>query len=196
LTIHFSAYIATSLDGFIARSNGDLDWLFNATTSTDDHGYAEYMNGIDTIVMGRNTYQTVLGFGEWPYPEKRVVVLSTTLSADAIPSHLQDKLLLHTGACCRQLLKSLTEHGCEQCVCGWRQRDSIFSGGPAAGSDNRDHHPDSDRQRHSPCSAIPDMTFDLPTTRPPHLTVVLSKPPIRSATDRPGTAIARLPLRN
>jgi len=65
LTIHFSAYIATSLDGFIARSNGDLDWLFNATTSTDDHGYAEYMNGIDTIVMGRNTYQTVLGFGEW-----------------------------------------------------------------------------------------------------------------------------------
>jgi len=97
LTIHFSAYIATSLDGFIARSNGDLDWLFNATTSTDDHGYAEYMNGIDTIVMGRNTYQTVLGFGEWPYPEKRVVVLSTTLSADAIPSHLQDKLLLHPG---------------------------------------------------------------------------------------------------
>ncbi|WP_050461969.1 dihydrofolate reductase family protein [Herbaspirillum autotrophicum] len=111
MTIHFSAYIATSLDGFIARSNGDLDWLFNATTSTDDHGYAEYMNGIDTIVMGRNTYQTVLGFGEWPYPEKRVVVLSTTLSADAIPSHLQDKLLLHPGPL-PQLLKSLTEHGC------------------------------------------------------------------------------------
>ena len=111
MSIHFSAYIATSLDGFIARSNGDLDWLFNATTSTDDHGYAEYMNGIDTIVMGRNTYQTVLGFGEWPYPEKRVVVLSTTLSAGDIPPHLQDKLLLHPGPL-PQLVKSLTELGC------------------------------------------------------------------------------------
>lgn len=110
--MHFSAYIATSLDGFIARSNGDLDWLFNATTSTDDHGYADYMSGIDTIVMGRNTYETVLGFDEWPYPEKRVVVLSTTLSANAIPEHLRDKLLHHPGPL-PLLIQSLADSGCK-----------------------------------------------------------------------------------
>ncbi|MBM3107937.1 dihydrofolate reductase [Pseudomonas sp. P66] len=81
MTLKASVYIATSLDGFIARESGELDWLMVATTSSDDHGYAAYMASVDTLVMGRNTYEKVLTFGEWPYPHKRVVVLSSTLGA-------------------------------------------------------------------------------------------------------------------
>jgi len=50
-----SVYIAASLDGFIARRNGDLDWLC-AGDGGEDYGYAEFISGIDHIVMGRNTY--------------------------------------------------------------------------------------------------------------------------------------------
>jgi dihydrofolate reductase len=63
-------YIAASIDGFIARPDGSLDWL-NALPNPDqtDHGYAEFLAGIGTIVMGRKTYQEILGFGvDWPYP--------------------------------------------------------------------------------------------------------------------------------
>ncbi|MBM3111386.1 dihydrofolate reductase family protein [Pseudomonas arcuscaelestis] len=81
MTLKASVYIATSLDGFIARESGELDWLMVATTSSDDHGYAAYMASVDTLVMGRNTYEKDLTFGEWPYPHKRVVVLSSTLGA-------------------------------------------------------------------------------------------------------------------
>ncbi|QBF28506.1 dihydrofolate reductase [Pseudomonas tructae] len=81
MTLKASVYIATSLDGFIARESGELDWLMVATSSSDDHGYAAYMATIDTLVMGRNTFEKILTFGEWPYPHKRVVVLSSTLGA-------------------------------------------------------------------------------------------------------------------
>jgi dihydrofolate reductase len=75
MTIRVSVYIATSLDGFIARRNGDIDWLTGGE-GTEDYGYAEFMSGVDMIVMGRNTYEKVLTFGGWPY-EKKVVVLSS-----------------------------------------------------------------------------------------------------------------------
>ncbi|MDD1016992.1 dihydrofolate reductase family protein [Pseudomonas rubra] len=81
MTLKASVYIATSLDGFIARESGELDWLMVATSSSDDHGYAAYMATIDTLVMGRNTFEKILTFGEWSYPHKRVVVLSSTLGA-------------------------------------------------------------------------------------------------------------------
>lgn len=69
-----TVYIATSLDGFIARENGDLDWL--PSEGDEDYGYATLMASVDTLVMGRNTFETVRSFGAWPYAEKRVVVLS------------------------------------------------------------------------------------------------------------------------
>ena len=72
-----SAFIATSLDGFIARANGELDWLVGSGTgSGEDYGYATFIAAVDTIVMGRGTYDKVLTFDAWPYPGKRVVVLS------------------------------------------------------------------------------------------------------------------------
>ena len=74
-----SVFIATSLDGFIARKNGELDWLdaANATVPEgEDCGYRAFMNTIDVLVMGRKTYEKVVSFGEWPYGETPVIVLS------------------------------------------------------------------------------------------------------------------------
>jgi dihydrofolate reductase len=76
-----SVFIATSLDGFIAREDGSLDWLPQG--DVEEHGYTEFMAGIDVIVIGRMTYETVLGFDAWPYVGKRVVVLSSRPLAPA-----------------------------------------------------------------------------------------------------------------
>lgn len=87
-----TVYIATSLDGFIARKNGGIDWLFNIENPTnDDYGYSEFISGIDAIVMGRNTFEVVRTFNQWPY-EKIVFVLSTSLKK--IPDDLKDKASL------------------------------------------------------------------------------------------------------
>jgi len=70
-----SVFIATSLDGFIARENGDLDWLPGG--DVEDHGYDAFMTTVDTIVMGRGTYEKVLTFGDWAFGEMPVVVLTS-----------------------------------------------------------------------------------------------------------------------
>jgi len=69
-----SVFIGTSLDGFIARANGDLDFLPEG--GGEPHGYNEFIASVDAIVIGRNTFETVLAFEEWPYGKKQVVVLS------------------------------------------------------------------------------------------------------------------------
>lgn len=70
-----SVFIATSLDGFIARADGDIDWLGDPQEGGEDHGYKTFIETVDFLVMGRNTYEKVLTFGGWPY-EKPVVVLT------------------------------------------------------------------------------------------------------------------------
>lgn len=70
-----SVFVGTSLDGFIARANGDLDFL--PPGGGEEHGYAEFMASVDAIVIGRNTYDKVLTFDTWPYGDKPVIVLST-----------------------------------------------------------------------------------------------------------------------
>ena len=72
--VKFSVFIGTSVDGFIARAGGELDFL---PEGPEEHGYTEFMAGVDTLVIGRGTYETVMGFGAWAYGEKRVVVLSS-----------------------------------------------------------------------------------------------------------------------
>jgi dihydrofolate reductase len=82
-------FIGTSLDGFIARPDGDLAWLTDPslrrhTTETTAHPaltWETFFPTIDTLVMGRSTYETVLGFDPWPFEGKRVIVLSTTTAA-------------------------------------------------------------------------------------------------------------------
>jgi dihydrofolate reductase len=83
-------FAGVSLDGCIARADGSIDWLdaMNARVPPgEDLGFAEFMNGVDAIVMGRVTFETVMRFPEWPYGAKPIVVLSHTLSRlpDAAP---------------------------------------------------------------------------------------------------------------
>ena len=70
-----SVFVGTSVDGFIARPNGDLDFL--PAGGGEPHGYDEFMADIDTLVIGRKTYDTVLTYPDWPYGKRRVVVLSS-----------------------------------------------------------------------------------------------------------------------
>jgi dihydrofolate reductase len=70
-----SVFIGTSVDGFIARPNGDLDFLPEG--GGEPHGYNEFIAGVDAIVIGRKTFETVLTLQVWPYGDKRVVVLSS-----------------------------------------------------------------------------------------------------------------------
>jgi dihydrofolate reductase len=68
-------FIGTSVDGFIARPNDDLDFLPEG--GGEPHGYNEFIASVDAIVIGRKTFEKVLTFGAWPYGDKRVVVLSS-----------------------------------------------------------------------------------------------------------------------
>lgn len=69
-----SVFVGASVDGFIARQDGALDWL---PVDGEAHGYDEFMATVDTLVIGRKTFEVVLGFEGWPYGDKRVVVLSS-----------------------------------------------------------------------------------------------------------------------
>lgn len=93
MSIRCSVYIATSLDGFIAKEDGDLGWLDDASANVpkdEDMGYYAFMETIDALVMGRNTFEKVLSFGvDWPY-KKPVIVLSR--NSINIPESLKDKV--------------------------------------------------------------------------------------------------------
>lgn len=74
-----SVFIATSVDGFIARHNGSIDWLNKANESVtpgEDCGYQKFMADVDALVIGRNTFEQVITFDPWPYGSTPVVVLS------------------------------------------------------------------------------------------------------------------------
>jgi dihydrofolate reductase len=75
-----SFFIAASLDGYIAGPNGETGWLF----SDADYGYTPFLDSIDTLLMGRKTFEVLLTFGEYPYPEKRVLVFSRTVKTSPI----------------------------------------------------------------------------------------------------------------
>jgi dihydrofolate reductase len=106
MTVKVSVYIATSLNGFIARKNGEIDWLTGGE-SGEDYGYAKFISTIDHIVMGRNTYEKVLTFGGWPYEKKVVVLTSRELT---IPSELVTNVeALHATP--QELLDKLEQRG-------------------------------------------------------------------------------------
>lgn len=84
-------YIGTSLDGFIARADGDLDWLTQFADDDAIHAYEEFMKRIDAIIIGRGTFEKILSFPSWPY-EKKAFVLSSSLKQ--LPDTLRDKATL------------------------------------------------------------------------------------------------------
>jgi dihydrofolate reductase len=105
-------FIATSLDGFIARPDGSLDWLLQAQATApghEDFGHAEFMANIDALVMGRKTFETVLGFDPWPYAERPVWVMSRQPTLE-IPEPRRPRVR-HGGADARALLRHLARTG-------------------------------------------------------------------------------------
>lgn len=88
-------YIATSLDGFIATVDGGVEWLDDVPNPDQtDFGFSAFMARVDAILMGSNTFEKVLSFGQWPYP-KTVYVLSNRIAA--IPDNLEGKAQLIRG---------------------------------------------------------------------------------------------------
>lgn len=107
-------YIATSLDGYIADKDGGVDWLHSIPNPEgNDFGFAEFLAGIDALVMGRNTYEAILAFdldleSQWPYP-KPVYVVST--SAVGVPAALEGKVFPLQPGSPGALVSQLAEQG-------------------------------------------------------------------------------------
>jgi len=76
-------FVGTSVDGFIARRDGSLDWL--PPGGGEEHGYTAFIASIDAIVMGRGTFDTVLKFDRWPF-QKPVIVLTTHENDAIVPA--------------------------------------------------------------------------------------------------------------
>jgi len=85
-------YIAASLDGYIARTDGSIDWLSTVEKPGEDYGYASFYSSIDAVVAGRKTYELGLGFEEWPYPGKKCFIFTSR----AIASDRSDVEFLST----------------------------------------------------------------------------------------------------
>lgn len=102
-----TVYVGTSLDGFIARQDGDIGWLVKFQNKDVYDSYGEFMNRIDAIVTGRGTYEKVISFPEWPY-DKKVFVLSTTLKQ--IPATLKEKVIILSMKP-KELLNHLSNEG-------------------------------------------------------------------------------------
>lgn len=106
-----SVYVGISLDGFIARRDGSIDWLNEAQSLVpegEDCGYKAFMDSVDTLIMGRKTFEQVLTFGPWHYGETPVVVLSH--NPVTIPSHLPDTVS-HSSESPQALLGRLSDQG-------------------------------------------------------------------------------------
>lgn len=106
-----SVFIATSLDGFIARQDGGIDWLPTPDTESqgaEDYGYNDFIKSIDAIVMGRNTYELVLTFDEWYYGKIPLFVLTT--KGVEIPDRLS-KTVSQISGNLHEIVKRLSEKG-------------------------------------------------------------------------------------
>ena len=90
--VRSSVFVAASLDGFIARENGDVDWLakYHEEDAREDYGFQAFLETVDYLVMGRGTYDVVAKFESWPYGETPVIVL-TTRELDR-PPHITPKV--------------------------------------------------------------------------------------------------------
>lgn len=105
-----SVYIATSLDGFIARPDGDIEWLHEVEPigGDDDAGYGAFFDSIDVLVMGRGSFEKVLEFDPWPYGSKPVVVLSKSLAE--IPEKLRDSVRIDASPA-QEFVEKLSSEG-------------------------------------------------------------------------------------
>jgi len=118
--IDVTYYVATSVDGYIATTDGGVDWLTQFQNRTEDHGFSEFYSKVDGLVMGSRTYEFSLRQPEWPAPDKPSWVLT---HRDLPVAHSRVTL---TSAEPSQLISSLTERGLKSL---W-----LMGGGKAAAS--------------------------------------------------------------
>ncbi|MFK8396895.1 dihydrofolate reductase family protein [Pseudomonas sp. BGr12] len=102
-------YVAASLDGYIARPDGSVDWLEGYGNEADDHGYNAFYAGIDGLLMGRATYLFCLNQGQWPYPDKPALVMTRS---NHLPKAAPQVELEHYTPV--DALASLEARGCER----------------------------------------------------------------------------------
>jgi dihydrofolate reductase len=106
-----SVYVGASLDGFIARRDGAIDWLNEAQSLVpegEDCGYRAFMESVDALIMGRKTFEQVLTFGPWHYGDTPVIVLSH--KPVSIPAQLPGTVS-HSSESPRTLLQRLAGQG-------------------------------------------------------------------------------------
>jgi dihydrofolate reductase len=106
--IRASVFVGTSVDGFMARADGALDFL--PPGGGEPHGYDEFIASVDALVIGRNTYEIVLAFDEWPYGDKPVFVLSSKPLRDAPAGAVVERLSGEAGDIVSQLAARGYEH--------------------------------------------------------------------------------------
>ena len=80
----FRIFIAQSLDGYIARPDGAIDWL--RPFDSVDYGYEMFMAEIGTVIMGRKSYELARSFGDWPYASARSLVITSNAIGDMPPN--------------------------------------------------------------------------------------------------------------
>lgn len=102
--MRFSVYIATSVDGFIARPDGNVDWLQSygnqeADMGDNDMGFGRFIDSVDCLIMGRCSMEEISKFNltpeQWPYRDAKVIALSSTLKKP--PENLKDKIEMYSG---------------------------------------------------------------------------------------------------
>ena len=88
--------MATSLDGFIGRPDGGLDWLTSNESgeSGEDYGYQAFLDTVDALVMGRNTFDKVMSFDQWPYSKQVVVLTNRSIE---LPRDIRDSIEVMSG---------------------------------------------------------------------------------------------------
>ena len=109
-----SVYIAISLDGYIARKDGNIDWLNEANSLVpegEDCGFFAFLNSVDTLIMGRKTFEQVLSFGQWVYGNTPVIVLSRNIVN--IPKELS-KTVSYSSESPTELSKRLENQGAKK----------------------------------------------------------------------------------
>lgn len=89
-----TVFVGVSLDGYIAREDGRLDWLVTPETQAIDYGFNDFMATVDFVVMGRKTFELVLDFDPWPYSKPVVALSSRPLS---MPERLAEKAEAMSG---------------------------------------------------------------------------------------------------
>lgn len=108
--VKVSIFIGTSLDGFIARDNGDIDWLNDANkkvTPGEDFGFNSFLESVDLIIMGRKTFEQVIPFDRWPYKDTKMIIL--TSNNIEVPEKLKKTVTTSDMSSPEQLIKELPD---------------------------------------------------------------------------------------